>query len=198
MSYTDPRKTVNFFGLTSAGAGTPDVQVEATAAILKPEGSGFIQDDDTTSGVPKATTVANSAIHCPAGATIESFGLTITEALTNGNATHCVVALKVVDLEGGTTTTVAAITVPKDSTEVTPASQTNPSSKTATQAVAIGARLVSSDSDLPYTVPQGGKFYVEVTQAAGAAGGAFRAWAVVREPGSPAPTSASPVTKIAS
>ena len=60
MSYTDPRKTVNFFGLTSAGAGTPDVQVEATAAILKPEGSGFIQDDDTTSGVPKATTANES------------------------------------------------------------------------------------------------------------------------------------------
>jgi len=35
--------------------------------------------------------------------------------------------------------------------------------------VAAGARLVSTASALPYKVAQGGIFYVEVTQAAGAA-----------------------------
>jgi hypothetical protein len=146
-------------------------------------------------------TVANGSIHCPNGGALEAFGVSLTEALTNANATHCIVALKVVDTEGGTTTTVATLTLPKDSTEITVAdARASDGTPTAAQCVAVGARFLSSDLDVPYVVPQGGKFYVEVTQAAGAAGGAFRAWVVLRENGQPDPgaKAKSPITKIAS
>lgn len=189
MSYTDPRVTYEFCGLTAAGAASEDVQVEATAAILALKGRVADETDDASA--------AFDNVHCPCGAQIEAFGLTITEALTNANATHCIVALKAIALEGAAATTVAAITLPKDTTEVT-AANVHPADRTATQAVAIGARLISSDPDIPYTVPPGGKFYVEVTQAAGAAGGAFKAWVVARQNGIAGATTASPVTEIAS
>jgi len=190
MAYTDPKVTYEFGGLTAAGVGSADVQVEATAAVLARYGRILDETDDASA--------ADDKVHCPAGGSIEAFGVTITEALTNGHATHCTVALKAIDKESGTTTTVAVITLPKDSTEVTPSSQTAPSTATAAQAVAVGARLLSTDSDLPFKVAQGGAFYVEVTQAAGAAGGAFKAWVICRQDGTPAGTAASPVTKIAS
>lgn len=185
MAYTDPVQTYTFTALDSTS-----VEVEASADILALQGR--------VADVGTGTDADIDAVRCPNGASIQAFGLTITEALTNANATHCTVALKVVSKEGGTTTTVAVITLPKDSTEVTPSTQTNPSSTTAANAVAAGARLVSSDGDLPYEVPPGGRFYVEVTQAAGAAGGAFYAHVVARQNGAFPATSNSPVTKIAS
>lgn len=183
MAYTDPRFTQEFV----LPAGTT-IEVETTAAICARVGR--------TADAATAASTALDGIRCPTGASIESFGVTITEALTNANATHCIVALKVLSIEGASASTVATITLPKDTTEVTVSTQTNPADRTATQAVAVGARIISTDTDLPYTVPQGGVFYVEVTQAAGAAGGAFRPFVVYRQNGQPAATSASPVTKI--
>lgn len=187
--FTDPRVTYEFGGLTAAGVASEDVQVEATAAIMGRLGRLADETDDAS--------VAFDAVSCPAGAQLDSFGVVLTEALTNANATHCTVALKVLDKEGGSTTTVAVITLPKDSTEIVTANL-RPSTATAAQAVAAGARILSSDADIPYTVPQGGKFYVEVTQAAGAAGGAFKAFVIARQNGMPDPTAASPITHIAS
>lgn len=184
MAYTDPR---HVFEYTNA-AGTT-LEVEAAAAICKRVGR--VADAGT------AASAALDGVRCPAGCDIEDFGLLVTEAITNANATHFIIALKVVAVEGGSATTVAQITLPKDSTEVT-TDDVRPSDRTAAQAVAVGARFRSSDVDLPYKVPQGGHFYVEVTQAAGAAGGAVRPFVVARFPGSVAPTTASPVTSIAS
>lgn len=185
MAYTDPRVTQEY----TLPAGTV-IEVETTAAVCARVGRTADKGD--------AASEALDSVWCPAGALIEAFGVTITEALTNAHATHCIVALKSVDKEGGTTTTVATLTLPKDSTEVTVSTQTNPSDRTAAQAVAAGARLLSTDTSLPYRVEQGGHFYVQVTQAAGGAGGAFRPFVVVRQEGQPAATSASPVTKITS
>lgn len=189
MAYTDPKVTYIFQKTT----GIP-WEVEDTAGIMLLEGR--------TADAATAGDASLDAVRCPAGGLIESFGAIITEALTNGNATHLTLVLKAVDKEGGTTTSVATITFPKNSTEVTVGNvsggQVLPSTATAAQAVAAGARIVSSASTLPYQVPQGGRFYVEVTQAAGAAGGAFRAFVQCRQDGTPAATSASPVTKIAS
>lgn len=189
MAYTDPRYTQIFGALA-----TPVVQVEATADILAKEGR--------TADAGTGTDAIIDAVYCPAGASIEAFGVEILEALTNANATHCIVALKVVAADQSTTTTVATLTLPKDSTEVTPGNVSGgtvlPNTATAAQAVAVGARFISSDIDIPYVVPQGGKFYVEVTQAAGAAGGAFTAFVNYRQNGQPAAVAASPVTKLAS
>ncbi len=197
MAYTDPRVTYEYFDTTPAGTSAIGIQIEVEETLGICGRVGRHSDNGAAGTVP-AGSVARDGVRCPGGALIEAFGLTITEALTNANATHCTLALKVLDKEGGTTTTVATITLPKDSTEVTPATQTNPVDRTATQAVAAGARLVSTASALPYKVAQGGIFYVEVTQAAGAAGGAFRPFVVARQEGNPAATAASPVTKIAS
>lgn len=186
MAYTDPCETFTFVTLADGDA----TEVETAADILALCGRVGNEDEGTDAD--------HDAVRCPNGALIECFGVQITEALTNGDATHCVVALKVVDKEGGSTTTVATLTLPKDSTEVTPSTQTSPSDRTAAQAVAAGARLLSSDSDIPYRVPPGGRFYVEVTQAAGGAGGAFYAFVTCRRDGSFPATAASPVTKIAS
>jgi microcompartment protein CcmL/EutN len=185
MAYTDPRVTHEFVAL-AGGA----VEVEAAADILAKVGR--------VADVGTGTDAILDSVLFPAGGVIDAFGVEITEALTNANATKCIVALKVLDKPGGTTTTVATITLPGSSADVTVSTQTNPSSATATQAVAAGARLLSSDSDIPYRVPQGGLAYLEVTQAAGAAGGAFKAFIQARQDGTPGGTSASPVTKISS
>jgi hypothetical protein len=188
MAYTDPRCTQVFTKLSGA-----PVEVEDTADILALQGR--VPDVGT------GTDANFDAVYCPAGCEIESFGVEIFEALTNANATHCVVALKAVAADQSTTTTVATLTLPKDTTEVTPGNVSGgtvlPNTATAAQAVAVGARFVSSDTDLPYTVPQGGKFYVEVTTAAGAAGGSFKAFVVYRQNGAPAAVALSPVTKLA-
>lgn len=190
--HTDPRVTYEFVNPSGLA-----IEVEAAAAIAVRVGRG----GGDAAGASPAGSVALDGIRCPAGGSIEAFGVTITEALTNANATHCIVAVKVVDKEGGSTTTVAAITLPKDSTEVTVAdARAFDGTPTAAQCVAAGARIVSSDTDIPYTVPQGGVVYVEVTQAAGAAGGAIRPFVVIRQTGQPDPgaKASSPVLKIAS
>ena len=183
--YDHPNKTHEFVAATDV-----QVEVEAAAAICKRIGR--------TAATGTAASVAIDGVRCPVDVDLVSFGVTITEALTNGNATHCIVALKVLDKEGGTTTTVALLTLPKDSTEVTPSTQTSPSTTTAANAVAAGARLYSADLDIPYRLGGGGIFYVEVTQAAGAAGGAFRPFVVTRNAASHVVqgTTTSPVTEI--
>lgn len=196
MSYTQPRMVYEYIDATAAGGNTVtglQIEVEAAAAIC-----GRIGRYNDTAAATPAGSVARDGVRCPAGCSIEAFGVTITEALTNASATHCVVALKAVNIEGGTTTTVASITLPKDTTEVTPSTQTSPSDRTATQAVAVGARIISSATTIPYNVTPGGIFYVEITQAAGAAGGAIRPFVVARHNGIPGALAASPVTKIAS
>lgn len=193
--YTDPRVTHEFVSAVAAQAGI-QIEVEAAASICRRIGAVL----DPAAAAP-AGSVAIDGIRFPAGGSIEAFGVTITEALTNANATHCIVAVKVVDKEGGSTTTVATLTLPKDSTEVTIANaRASDGTPTAAQCVAAGARLLSSDTDIPYVVPQGGIAYVEVTQAAGAAGGAFRPFLVVRQNGqpNPGPKANSPITTIAS
>jgi hypothetical protein len=190
--YTDPRVTYEFVDVASGN----QIEVETAAAICRRIGA----TSDTAAANP-AGSVAHDGIRCPTGGSIEAFGVTLTEALTNANATHCVIALKVVNKEGGTTTTVANITLPKDSTEVTVANaRGSDGSPTAAQCVAAGARILSSDTDIPYLIPQGGVAYVEVTQAAGAAGGAFRPFLVIRHNGQPdpGPVASSPVLLIAS
>ena len=186
MAYGDPIVTQEYVSAVAAQAGI-QIEVEGAASICRRIGAVL----DPAAAAP-AGSVAIDGIRVPHGATLESFGFTVTEALTNGNATHCLLALKVVDKEGGTTTTVATITVPKDSTEVTPTTQTSPSTTSAANAVAAGARFIFNPqvADLkvnsqawPSQVPGGGIFFVEVTQAAGAAGGAIRPFVVYRPAG---------------
>jgi hypothetical protein len=181
--HTDPRVTYEF----------DETQVETAAAIVKRLGR--------TADAATAASTALDGIRCPAGAQIEAFGLTITEALTNANATKCIVAVKVIDKEGGSTSTAAQITVPSQASDVTVANaRAFDGTPSQAECVAAGARLLSSDSDIPYTVPQGGIVYVEVTQAAGAAGGAVRPFLVIRQNGQPNPgaKAKSPVLSIAS
>lgn len=195
MAYTDPRTTYEFVSAVAAQAGI-QIEVEATPSICRRIGAVL----DPAAAAPAGST-AIDGIRFPAGGSIETFGVTITEALTNANATHCIVAVKVIDKEGGTVTTPATITLPKDTTEITIANaRASDTTPTAAQCVAAGARLISSDTDVPILVPQGGIAYVEVTLAAGAAGGAFRPFLIVRHNGQPNPGTAalSPITTIAS
>lgn len=184
--YTDPRATYEF----CLPAGTT-IEVETTAAICARIGR--------CADAATAASTIQDGIRCPAGGLIEAFGVTITEAITNANATKCIIALKVIDIEGGTVTTVATLTLPNAAGDVTIAnSRATDGTPTTTQAVQIGARFLSSDTDIPYTVPQGGVVYVEVTQAAGAAGGAFRPFLVMRNNGqpNPGPKAKSPITTL--
>ncbi len=64
------------------------------------------------------------------------------------------------------------------------------------EAVAIGARFVSEGA--PINIPAGGAFYLEVTTAAGAAGGAVEPFVVGRLPGLVNGLAASPCTPLAS
>jgi hypothetical protein len=182
--YTDPRHVFEFVDNV---AGTT-VEVEAAAAILKRIG--------TAADVGTAATAALDGVRCPAGADIEAFGFTITEALTNAHATNAVLTLQTCTIEGGAATATCTMTLPADSTEVTLAN-VRPSGRTVAQAVAVGARWLCSSTNLPFHVVPGGYFYVEMTVAAGAAGGAIRPFVVVRFPGNVDPTTASPVTTIA-
>ncbi len=161
-----------------------DTQVEATAAILV---------QDTRAG--EAATAALQGIRCPTGAQVEGFGVTITEALTNANATHCIVTCQAIAYEGQSAAAVDTLTLPMDSTEAdTTTNKTFPDAETGTTAVAIGARLYNPTL---YQVPPGGVVYLQVTQAAGAAGGAFRAFLVLRHNSAlPGATGNSPVTII--
>ncbi len=144
----------------------------------------------------EAATAALQGIRCPAGAQVEAFGVTITEAITNANATHGVLTLQVVPIEGGSAVAKATLTLPKDSTEVqTSTNKTYPSDRTAAQGVAVGARLINRT---PVQVPPGGIVYVEKTVAAGAAGGAGKPFLVLRVSGDGGALAASPVTVIAS
>lgn len=193
--YTDPRHTYEFVSAVAAQAGI-QIEVEATAGICRRIGAIL----DPAAAAPAGST-AIDGIRFPTGGSIESFGVTITEALTNANATHFIIAVKVIDKEGGTTTTPITLTLPKDTTEVVIAdSRGSDGTPTATQAVAIGARIISSSTALPVLVPQGGIAYVEVTQAAGAAGGAVRPFLVCRHNGmpNPGPVAKSAITQIAS
>lgn len=184
--YTDPRFSYEFVAL-AGGA----VEVEATAAIMALKGRA--------ADVATATTAVLDSVLCPTGASIEAFGVEITEALTNANATKCIVTLRVLTKPGGTLSSPATLTLPAQASEVTIAnSRASDGTPTTAQAVAAGARFISSDTDVPVLVPQGGLFYVEVTQAAGAAGGAFKAFVVIRKNGQPAPgpKADSPVTTL--
>lgn len=210
--YTDPRHTYEYFDTTPAGTTAIgiDVQVEQGAAILGRVGR---HSDNGAAGTVPAGSAARDGVRCPTGALIESFGVTITEALTNANATHCIIALKFLSIEGATAAAIATLTLPKDSTEVIVGSVSGatvvPASATATQAVAVGARIIAdgvkgvtmgfslgAGLGIPFDVPPGGIFFVEVVQAALAVGGAFRAFVVCQHKGQPAATSASPVTRV--
>jgi hypothetical protein len=185
--YTDPRVTYEF--LNVAGAV---VEVEATADILTKVGRVV----DVATG----TDAVIDAVLCPAGGSIEAFGVEVTETLTNANATKCIVAVKALDKPGGTATTVASITLPGAAAEIVAANtRASDGTPTAAQCVAVGARILSSATALPYKVGQGGLVYCEVTQAAGAAGGSFKAFVVIRQNGQPdpGPAATSPVTLIA-
>jgi len=182
--YTDPRTVYHF----TNSAGTT-IEVEATAAICKKVGR--------LADIATAADADIDGIRCPCGADVEAFGVTITEAITNANATKFVISLMVAALEGATPAAVATLTLPGAAAEVVLA-DVRPTGKTAAQAVAVGARWLSADLDIPYRVPPGGYFYVQVTTAAGGAGGAVRPFVVVREPGMPDPTATSPVTRVAS
>jgi hypothetical protein len=193
--HTDPRHTYEFVSAVAAQAGI-QIEVEASAGICRRIGAVL----DPAAAAP-AGSVAIDGIRCPTGASIEGFGLTVTEAITNANATKFVIAVKVVDIEGGTTTTPITLTLPNAAADVTIANaRASDGTPTTTQCVQIGARFRSSSTALPVLVPQGGVVYVEVTTAAGAAGGAVRPYLVMRHNGqeNPGPKAKSPITSIAS
>ena len=87
--YTDPRHTYEFVAL-AGGA----VEVEATADILAKVGR--------VADVGTGTDAVLDSVLCPTGASIEAFGVEVTEALTNANATKCIVTLRVLNKPGGT------------------------------------------------------------------------------------------------
>jgi len=145
--------------------------------------------------VGETGTAVLQKIQCPAGAVIEQFGVIVTEALTNAHATNLVLTLQTLAIAGASAVAADTITLPASSAEITLA-DVRPSGRTITQAVAIGARFVSSGT--PINVPPGGAFYLEVTTAAGAAGGAIEPFVVYRTPGLCAAVAASPVTPLAS
>lgn len=188
--YTHGIQTYEFVKLSGA-----PVEIEDTADILALKGR--------VADVGTGTDSSHDAVFFPYGGQIENFGFLVTEALTGAHATNCVLALKVIDADGSTSATVATMEVPAVASEITVAnvfaSDTAAGGVTQAQAVAVGARFVSSDADIPFAVPPGGRFFVEVTQAAGSAGGAFRAFVQARHNGSPSPAAAadSPITKIA-
>ena len=139
---------------------------------------------------------------CPFGGQVEAFGIVLTEAMTHDHATNLVVKLQACpDITAATDASIT-MTLPGAAGDVTAADihASDTSSPTTTQACAVGARFISTSTSMPLRIPAGGRFYVEVTTAAGAAGGAFYAFAQFRHNGPPSPAAAadSPVTEVAS
>jgi len=160
------------------------LEVEAAAAILK-------QADK----VDLAASAALQSVYCPSGFTIDSFGVTVTEALTNAHATNLIITLQTQLVQGGGVTAKSTLNLPAEAAEVT-LGDILPSGATQAQAVAIGARFYAT-LNLPFVVIPGGMFYVEATTAAGAAGGAVQPFVIGRVRGRLDAVAANPVTPLA-
>jgi len=206
--YTDPVTVVTWYG---TGA-TLAVEVEATADILFH--GGRLADAGT------ASTALLDSETFPNGGSVEAFGVIITEAITNTNATLCVLDLKQVDPFGSTATVVCRMSIPNsdqftvgntvntfDATTGIVGSNVRPTGVTATVAKQAGSRIihpgfqtweeVAGDAFgpgikvLPFKLNPGARIYAEVTTAGGAAGGAFNVFAIVRHNSSIFPTQTS-------
>lgn len=187
MAYGDPCQLYQFFG---TGATLP-VEVEATADIMFL--GGRLADAGTGS------TAALDSVYLPNGGEIVEFGVTITEAITNTNSTRNVLKIQYCSVYGATATAAAAMTIPNatDGVIAGTSSQTIwPDTATLANANAVGARIIYKGANIPFTCAPGSNFYLEVTTAAGAAGGAYLPWVIVRHTTcGVVGTSASPVAK---
>ena len=199
--YTDAVQLYQFFG---TGA-TLAVEVEATADILFL--GGRLADAGTGS------TALLDSVYFPNGGQLEAFGLIITEAITNTNTTRCIVKVQYVSTFGASASAAATINVPNandftvgnastsyDSTNGITGPNVRPQGTTTTIAKAVGSRIVHpgfttttgpSAKVLPFKLAPGSNIYVEVTQAGGAAGGAFNAFVICRHNSSIFPTDGS-------
>ncbi len=141
-----------------------------------------------------ATALLQSA-KCPAGFVIDQFGVNVVTALTNAHATNLVLTLQTVAYSGASAVAAATITLPAQASEVTLADIV-PSGRTQAQAVAAGAQFTYEGATI--NVPAGGEWYLEITVAAGAAGGRITPWVLGHSPGFVDGVTAAPCTPLAS
>ncbi len=148
---------------------------------------------DTRAG--EAATALLQSIYCPMGFQIDKVGVVVTEGLTNAHATNLILTLQTVTVSGGGVTAKSTLNLPAEAAEVT-AGDILPSGTSQAASVAVGARFYTT-LNLPFLVIAGGEFYLEVTTAAGAAGGAIKPFVVGRVRGELDPITANPVTPLA-
>ncbi len=160
------------------------LEVEAAAAIIKLD-----------TRLESEATALEQSIFCPMGFQIDTFGVVVTEGLTNAHATNLILTLQTQTVSGGGVTAKSTLNLPAQASEVT-AGDILPSGTSQAAAVAAGARFYAT-LNLPFLVIPGGAFYVEATTAAGAAGGAVKAFVVGRVKGTLDPITANPATPLA-
>lgn len=148
------------------------------------EGLYLVSDQDPTAIQVEAAAADYNEYLMPLDYTVEAFGVVVTENFV-AQSTNFIIKLQQRQLVGGASTTLATLTIGDNQTNLKSGDGTHPGKTALTSATDIDVGDVVLADGLPKSGRSGEYLAIEVTQAAGAAGGAVHPFVVIRLDGGP-------------